>query len=160
MSEEEKSLKDVNFNKWTVKILREYSSKNGLKIPPKSKKADIVKLVQDAVSQPDFVDKSQEEDEEEELEEEIVAGFEEEEDPALLNKEQMEKKFWQQPEYRVLLDTELAKDSDAAFYDLSNLVDNFFFLSLYIVSIILLPAFWYATIDFLEVLNNDFNSSK
>jgi hypothetical protein len=35
-------------------------------------------------------------------------------------------KFWQQPEFRVLLDIELAKDSKTAFYDLSGLVDKFF----------------------------------
>ncbi|KKN38713.1 hypothetical protein LCGC14_0750650 [marine sediment metagenome] len=35
-------------------------------------------------------------------------------------------KFWQKPEFRVLLDVELAKDSKTAFYDLSGLVNKFF----------------------------------
>ena len=67
-----------------------------------------------------------EEDSEEELEEELIAGFDEEDDPALLYKDKMDLKFWQKPEFRVLLDVELAKDSKAAFYDLSGLIDNFF----------------------------------
>lgn len=62
--------------------------------------------------------------EKEELEEELVAEFDD--DPALMHKEKFEKKFWQKPKYRVLLDTELAKDSQVAFYDLSSLVDKFF----------------------------------
>jgi uncharacterized protein (DUF1778 family) len=67
------------------------------------------------------VDRTQEK---EELEEELVAEFDD--DPALMHKEKFEKKFWQKPKYRVLLDTELAKDSQVAFYDLSSLVDKFF----------------------------------
>ena len=43
----------------------------------------------------------------------------------------MDMKFWQQPEFRVLLDVELAKDSKAAFYDLSGLVDKFFTMAYY-----------------------------
>ncbi|MFW9783807.1 MAG: hypothetical protein ACFFFB_16095 [Candidatus Heimdallarchaeota archaeon] len=38
----------------------------------------------------------------------------------------MELKFWQKPPFSSLLDTELAKESDIAFYDLSSLVDQFF----------------------------------
>ncbi|MFX1323613.1 MAG: hypothetical protein ACFE8N_01555 [Promethearchaeota archaeon] len=38
----------------------------------------------------------------------------------------MELKFWQKPPFSSLLDTELAKESDIAFYDLSSLVDEFF----------------------------------
>ena len=38
----------------------------------------------------------------------------------------MELKFWQQPPFSSLLDSELAKDSEIAFYDLSSLVDEFF----------------------------------
>ncbi|MFX1258463.1 MAG: hypothetical protein ACFFAN_11425 [Promethearchaeota archaeon] len=38
----------------------------------------------------------------------------------------MELKFWQKPPYSSLLDLELAKESDVAFYDLANLVDRFF----------------------------------
>jgi len=60
----------------------------------------------------------------EELEEELVAG--EEYDPALSQKDKLELKFWQKPPYSSLLDPELAKDSNVAFYDLSSLVDKFF----------------------------------
>ncbi|MEJ2252029.1 MAG: hypothetical protein P8Y97_20510 [Candidatus Lokiarchaeota archaeon] len=35
-------------------------------------------------------------------------------------------KFWQKPPYSTLLNIELAKDSDVAFYDLSSLVEKFF----------------------------------
>ena len=73
------------------------------------------------VAHPDFVDRTQEE----EFEEELIAG-EEEDDPALLYKEKMELKFWQKPPFSSLLDTELAKDSNVAFYDLASLVDKFF----------------------------------
>ncbi|MFX1502947.1 MAG: hypothetical protein ACFFDH_18450, partial [Promethearchaeota archaeon] len=60
------------------------------------------------VSHPDFVDRSQEP---EELEEELIAEFEdEEEDLALLRKEKTELKFWQQPPYSSLLDSEIAKE--------------------------------------------------
>ena len=61
---------------------------------------------------------------EEELEEELIAGVEY--DPALLHKEKMELKFWQNPPYSSLLDPEVAKESNVAFYDLSSLVDKFF----------------------------------
>lgn len=74
------------------------------------------------VSHPDFIDRTQEV----ELEEELIAGVEEDDDPALLYKEKMELKFWQKPPYSSLLDTELAKDSNIAFYDLASLVDKFF----------------------------------
>ena len=60
----------------------------------------------------------------EELEEELVAG--EEEDPALLYKEKLELKFWQKPPFSSLLDPEVAKESNVAFYDLAALVDKFF----------------------------------
>lgn len=43
-----------------------------------------------------------------------------------MHKEKLEMKFWQKPKYRVLLDTELAKDSQVAFYDLATLVNKFF----------------------------------
>lgn len=68
----------------------------------------------------------EEKEEEEELEEELIAGFDEEDDPALQYKQNIDAKFWQKPEFKVLLDFDLAKDSEVAFYDLSNLVDNFF----------------------------------
>ncbi len=113
----------VDFSKWSVSQLKVFCSKNAIKIPSKAKKAEIVALVEGIVSHPDFVDRSEEE---EELEEELLAGFDEEEDPALKYKEKIDAKFWQKPEFRVLLDIELAKDSQVAFYDLSNLVDKFF----------------------------------
>jgi chromatin segregation and condensation protein Rec8/ScpA/Scc1 (kleisin family) len=60
------------------------------------------------------------------VEEELIAGFDDEEDLALLRKEKIELKFWQKPPFSSLLDTELAKESDIAFYDLAKLVDEFF----------------------------------
>ncbi|MFX0072021.1 MAG: hypothetical protein ACFFAO_13105 [Candidatus Hermodarchaeota archaeon] len=114
---------EIDYNKWTVKQLRDFCQANNIKIPIKSKKKDIIKLVKEVTSHPDFVDRTKEE----ELEEEIIAGFEEEEeDEAPILKDKTEPKFWQKPKYRVLLDLELAKDSDVAFYDLSSLVDRFF----------------------------------
>jgi hypothetical protein len=101
--------------------LREFAGKNNITIPSKSKKKDIIKLLEEIVSHPDFIDRT----EEVELEEELIAG-EEEDDPALLYKEKLELKFWQKPPYSSLLDTELAKDSNVAFYDLASLVDKFF----------------------------------
>jgi len=124
MSDEKISLKDTDFNKWTIKELKEFCSKNNIKIP--SKKNDIIDLVQKIISHPDFVDRTQEEELEEELEEEIIADFEEEEDLALLRKEKQELKFWQKPPFSSLLDLELAKESDIAFYDLANLIEKFF----------------------------------
>jgi len=43
-----------------------------------------------------------------------------------MHKAKFDIKFWQQPEYRILLDLELAKDSQVAFYDLSSVVNKFF----------------------------------
>jgi len=126
MSDEKISLKDTDFNKWTIKELKEFCSKNNIKIPSKAKKNDIIDLVQKIISHPDFVDRTQEEELEEELEEEIIADFEEEEDLALLRKEKQELKFWQKPPFSSLLDLELAKESDIAFYDLANLIEKFF----------------------------------
>ena len=59
------------------------------------------------------------------MEEELVAGFDDEEDLALLRKEKVDLKFWQKPPFSSLLDSELAKESDIAFYDLAKLVDTF-----------------------------------
>lgn len=114
--------KKYDFKNQTVKELREFASINNITIPSGSRKADIIELLNSVVSAPDFVDRT------EIVEEEIVAGFddEEDEDPALAYKQKMDTKFWQRPEFRVLLDTDLAKDSDVAFYDLSGLVDKFF----------------------------------
>ena len=58
------------------------------------------------------------------MEEELIAG--EEFDPILLQKDKMDLKFWQKPPYSSLLDPELAKESNVAFYDLAALVDKFF----------------------------------
>ena len=74
------------------------------------------------MASPDFGNRTQEE----ELEEELIAGFEDEDESPLLQRDKSDIKFWQEPKYRVLLDLELAKDSQVAFYDLSTLVDNFF----------------------------------
>lgn len=41
-------------------------------------------------------------------------------------KEKLDLKFWQKPPYSSLLDPELAKQSNVAFYDLASLVDKFF----------------------------------
>jgi len=114
----------------TVKQLREFSSKNKIKIPSNvKKKTDIIKFIKEIASHPEFVDRTQEEEPEEleeELEEELVAEFGDEDDPALLYKEKMELKFWNEPPFSSLLDSEVAKDSQIAFYDLSSLVDQFF----------------------------------
>ncbi|MFO8019278.1 MAG: hypothetical protein R6U96_11625 [Promethearchaeia archaeon] len=120
MSEDEVSMEEANLNDWTVEELREFCMINDITIPSGSRKADIINIVKEAVSDPDFVDKTKPEN----MEEEIVAGPEEDHAEEYRNK--MEKKFWQKPEFRVLLNEELAKESDAAFYDLSTLVDKFF----------------------------------
>jgi chromatin segregation and condensation protein Rec8/ScpA/Scc1 (kleisin family) len=127
-----------NLEEWTVKELKEFCNKNNIKVPSKAKKKDIIVLVQNVISHPDFVDRTQIE---EELEEELIAGVEEEhptvieehprveEEPSDLTsiqKEKLDAKFWQTPKYRVLLDLDLAKDSDVAFYDLASLIDEFF----------------------------------
>ena len=44
----------------------------------------------------------------------------------MLRKEKIDLKFWQKPPYSSLLDPELAKESEIAFYDLAALVDKFF----------------------------------
>jgi len=122
--EAESESEEYNFKQLTVKELREFASINNISIPSGSRKKDIIELLEEVTSHPDFVDRTKEEN----FEEEIVAGFEaeEEEDPALMYKDVTEIKFWQKPEFRVLLDEDLAKDSDVAFYDLSSLVDKFF----------------------------------
>lgn len=75
------------------------------------------------MSHPEFENRDQKV---EELEEELIAGFDDEEDLALLRKEKTELKFWQKPPFSSLLDTEIAKESEIAFYDLAKLVDEFF----------------------------------
>jgi chromatin segregation and condensation protein Rec8/ScpA/Scc1 (kleisin family) len=87
-------------------------------------------LLKEVVEAPEFIDRTKEEleesEESEEPEIELIAGVDEEEDLALLRKEKMDLKFWQKPPYSSLLDTELAKESEIAFYDLATLVDQFF----------------------------------
>ncbi|MFX1233840.1 MAG: hypothetical protein ACFFBY_04690 [Promethearchaeota archaeon] len=124
ITENNKSKETNNFKNWTVKELREFASQNNITIPSKSKKIDIIKLLNQIISHPDFVDRTKESEIKEVLEEELIAGVEE--DPALLQKERLELKFWQKPPFSSLLDFELAKDSNVAFYDLASLVDKFF----------------------------------
>ena len=97
--------------------------KNNVKIPTKSKKKQIIELLHGIVSSPEFIDRTQEIDD---VEEELIAEFDDEVDLALLRKEKTELKFWQKPPFSSLLDTELAKESEIAFYDLAKLVDEFF----------------------------------
>ncbi|NHJ21933.1 MAG: hypothetical protein EAX91_13380 [Candidatus Lokiarchaeota archaeon] len=105
--------------------MRDFASRNNIKLPVKSKKNEIVKFLEQVTSHPEFIDRTiEDEDSDQELEVELIAG--EEEDPALLHKEKMELKFWQKPPYSSLLDPEVAKESNVAFYDLSSLVDKFF----------------------------------
>jgi chromatin segregation and condensation protein Rec8/ScpA/Scc1 (kleisin family) len=105
--------------------LRDFANRNHIKLPAKSKKNEIIKFLEQVTSHPEFIDRTiEDEDSDQELELELIAG--EEEDPALLHKEKMELKFWQKPPYSSLLDPEVAKDSNVAFYDLSSLVDKFF----------------------------------
>ncbi|MBD3341443.1 MAG: hypothetical protein GF353_20220, partial [Candidatus Lokiarchaeota archaeon] len=49
MSKDNK-LKNTDFNKWTVKQLRAFCKKNDIKIPSKSRKNDIVNLVENFIS--------------------------------------------------------------------------------------------------------------
>jgi chromatin segregation and condensation protein Rec8/ScpA/Scc1 (kleisin family) len=123
LSEKKNLAKPYNFEDWTVKQLRAFATKNNIQIPSKSKKKDIIILLKKVVSHEEFIDRTQEI---EEPEEELVAGFEDDEDFALLRKEKMELKFWQKPPFSSLLDPELAKESEIAFYDLASLVDEFF----------------------------------
>lgn len=122
ISENKKSDAEYDFDKWTVKELREFAIKNNIKIFSQSKKKDIVALFKEVVSHPDFVDRFQEK----ESNQELVAEFEEDQGDVILQKEKMELKFWQKPPYSSLLDLELAKNSEVAFYDLSSLVEKFF----------------------------------
>ena len=124
MTEEDEPIEDYDFTNWKVAELREFASRNNIIIPTKSKKADIIKLLNGVTSNPEFVDRTKEAIPDEELEKELVAG--EEFDPALQQKEKIDLKFWQKPPYSSLLDPELAKDSNVAFYDLAALVDKFF----------------------------------
>jgi hypothetical protein len=118
----------LNFIELSVKQLREFASKNNIKVPIKAKKNEIIELLEQVTSSPDFIDRTKkdagEDEDTEDLDEELIAG--EEFDPALLHKEKLDLKFWQKPPYSSLLDSELAKESNVAFYDLASLVDKFF----------------------------------
>jgi chromatin segregation and condensation protein Rec8/ScpA/Scc1 (kleisin family) len=115
-----KSGKEYNFKDKTVKELRDFAAINEITIPAGSRKSDIVEILNNAVSEPDFVDMTLEENQPEEL----VVG--EDDDSEIRPPSNRELKFWQKPPYSTLLDLELAKDSDVAFYDLSTLVHKFF----------------------------------
>lgn len=120
MSENENN-EEYKFKEWTVKELRDFATVNNISIPAGSRKGDIIELLEGVVSHPDFVDRTKEEN----LEEELVVGEEEEKGP-LFQTGKSDLKFWHKPPYSTLLNIELAKDSDVAFYDLSQLVDKFF----------------------------------
>jgi chromatin segregation and condensation protein Rec8/ScpA/Scc1 (kleisin family) len=115
---------EYNFKNWTVKELREFASINNITIPSSSRKADIVELLNKVVAHPEFVDRTKEEN----LDEELIVGSDSDEETQklLIKKKQAEIKFWQRPPFKTLLNYELAKESDVAFYDLSSLVDKFF----------------------------------
>ena len=38
---------EIDYNKWTVKQLKEYCAKNNIKVPSSYRKAQIIKLVKD-----------------------------------------------------------------------------------------------------------------
>ena len=123
MPEEDEPSEEYNFKDWKVADLRDFASKNNIKVPTKAKKADIIKILEEVTSSSEFVDRTQEAIPDEELETELIAG--EEFDPALLTRDKMELKFWQKPPFSSLLDPEVAKDSNVAFYDLAALVDKY-----------------------------------
>jgi chromatin segregation and condensation protein Rec8/ScpA/Scc1 (kleisin family) len=119
---EEETGNEYNFKDWTVKELREFASINNITIPTGSRKNDIIDLLNQVVSHPEFIDRTKEEN----LEKEILAGFDDEDGDLELKRRPTELKFWQKPPYSTLLNIELAKDSDIAFYDLASLVEKFF----------------------------------
>jgi chromatin segregation and condensation protein Rec8/ScpA/Scc1 (kleisin family) len=117
---------EYNFSEWTVKELREFASKNNITIPSDHKKDDIIEMLKEIVSHPDFIDRTREEELEEKLYEDQKEDPDEGEKGPLFQEGSKELKFWQKPPYSSLLNLDVAKDSDIAFYDLSSLVDNFF----------------------------------
>jgi chromatin segregation and condensation protein Rec8/ScpA/Scc1 (kleisin family) len=124
MSEEDKEIQ-YEFREWTVNELRDFASANNITIPSGSRKDDIIELLEGVVSHSEFVDRTKEDL----LDEELNTG-EKDEDEAekgpLFRKDKSDLKFWHKPPYSTLLNIDLAKDSDVAFYDLSQLVDKFF----------------------------------
>ncbi|MBD3212318.1 MAG: hypothetical protein GF311_06900 [Candidatus Lokiarchaeota archaeon] len=123
MSEEDKEI-EYEFREWTVNELRDFASANNISIPSGSKKNDIIEILEGVVSHPEFVDRTKEND----LDEELKSGEKDEDEgeKGPLFRKDKTKKFWHQPPYSTLLNIDLAKDSDVAFYDLSQLVDKFF----------------------------------
>ncbi len=69
-------------------------------------------------------EKKEVEGDKEEIIEELIAGAEE--DFSTAKKESLDLNFWNKPPYSSLLDSELAKESKLVFYNLSNLVNEFF----------------------------------
>ncbi|MHA1725608.1 MAG: helix-hairpin-helix domain-containing protein [Promethearchaeota archaeon] len=69
-------------------------------------------------------EKEADEADKEEIMEELITGAEEE--FSTLKKESPDLNFWNKPPYSSLLDSELAKESKLVFYNLSNLVNEFF----------------------------------
>ncbi len=122
-SQQEKKPKEYDFHNWTVSDLKEFCRINNIKIPAKSKKEEIIQLLEKVVEAPEFVDRT-DLMEKESLEEELIAG--EDEDPESIHKEKLDLKFWNKPPFSSLLDPEVAKESNVAFYDLGTLVDSFF----------------------------------
>ena len=112
--------KHYNFKEQTVKELRDFAAINNITLPAGSRKKDIIKILNKAVSEPDFVDMTLEENQPEEL----IVGEDDDQDFEVPSNTEL--KFWQKPPYSTLLDLELAKDSEVAFYDLSTLVHKFF----------------------------------
>ncbi len=145
LSQDETPKKTYNFNNWSVKELKEFSSKHNIKVPSKAKKGDIIALLEEVVASPEFIDRTEEKEapQQEQSEappqdqseappqeqpEELVAEFDEDKtgQPPILPVAKEDMKFWQKPPFSSLLDVELAKGSDVAFYDLSSLVNDFF----------------------------------
>ncbi len=122
MSGQDNSKDEYNFKDWTVKKLREFAAVNKISLKSGANKNDIIKLLEEVVSNPEFIDSTKEEY----FEEELIVDFDEDEVAPLFKKEEKNLKFWQKPPFSTLLNLELAKDSEVAFYDLSNLVNKFF----------------------------------
>ncbi|TXT64047.1 MAG: hypothetical protein BAJALOKI3v1_270029 [Promethearchaeota archaeon] len=124
MSEKDEEV-EYEFREWTVNELRDFASTNNISLPSGSKKNEIIEILEGVVSHPEFVDRTKEDV----LDEELNAGegaVEEDEKGPLFRKDKTDLKFWHKPPYSTLLNIDLAKDSDVAFYDLSSLVDKFF----------------------------------
>ena len=120
---QDKSEMVSKLRKMTVQQLKELAKESGLKIPKKIKKSELITLILNSNLFDNKQLKDKSDDSEENLEIEIIAGEEEKEN---IKRETKDLKFWQKPPFSSLLDPELAKDSNIAFYDLASLVDQFF----------------------------------